>query len=310
MSKQTSVDELDPRFFRAAFEHAPDASVLLDGEGRIMAVNRQWQAFARENGGKESAWLGENYLDSCKATPQSPQLDYVAVMLRELLQGRRALLQYEYVCETPDGPRWFLMHGIRFAFENNPAVLLSHIDITQRREAEELAREAASLDPLTGLFNRRSFIEQAARMLSVAEREHRAVAVLFIDLDMFKPINDRLGHRTGDRYLAQVGARFRNAARDSDLLARFGGDEFVVGAFVSEPGESLQLAERLYRALKPPIQVDGESIPLTCSIGIAEYPGHGLSLDALLSLADRAMYRRKAEGGDGFAIADVLARGA
>jgi diguanylate cyclase (GGDEF)-like protein len=158
-------------------------------------------------------------------------------------------------------------------------------------------------DPLTGLANRDLLLDRLALALQRAERHHTHIAVLFLDLDNFKLINDSLGHAAGDRLLVEVGHRLTAQLRGTDTAARFGGDEFVlVCEDLNDAQESVQIADRITAALRPPFTIEGRNIAVTASIGIAVPASTAHAPDQLLQDADQAMYRAKARGGGRFDV--------
>lgn len=170
-------------------------------------------------------------------------------------------------------------------------------DIHKRRVLTERLKHEASHDPLTGLPNQRFFSEWLQHTLAQAARDRSQSAVLFVDLDNFKAVNDQQGHRAGDQVLRAVAARLKQTARAGDILARVGGDEFaVLIPNVSEPPEPAGLAQRIISAFSAPFaEIDG--LPLGTSIGIALFPDDARGAEALVSAADGAMYRAKSAGG-------------
>lgn len=171
-------------------------------------------------------------------------------------------------------------------------------DITDRDAAEEAVRFQALHDTLTGLGNRSLLMEQLQRELALGNRHGGSFALLYIDLDGFKPVNDQLGHAAGDALLTQVAERLRRCTRESDITCRHGGDEFVV--LVPQAGtiaELETLAAKLLRQLQTPFSLDSHTVQINASIGIARFPDHGTHADALLQAADAAMYRAKSAGG-------------
>lgn len=171
-------------------------------------------------------------------------------------------------------------------------------DITRRKTAEEKLTQLALYDSLTGLPNRTNFFERLEFSLSQARRHNRALALLFIDLDGFKEVNDRMGHATGDHLLKEMARRLQGCIRESDNAARMGGDEFtVILNNLPNTGEVTQLAEKIIRALNQPVDYGGKSCcQVGASVGIAIYPDHGQLTDDLIRVADSAMYRAKAAG--------------
>ncbi len=169
-------------------------------------------------------------------------------------------------------------------------------DIEDRKRMESALREAALTDALTGLPNRRAFLDACERALSMARRHKRSLALLFFDLDGFKEINDRLGHAAGDAAIQAFAKRTSQTVRSSDLVARLGGDEFVVLADdLRQPAQAVALAHNVLRAIAAP--VDGIDAPLRASVGIALYHGQSSSSE-FLKEADAAMYCAK-RGGPG-----------
>jgi diguanylate cyclase (GGDEF)-like protein len=178
-------------------------------------------------------------------------------------------------------------------------VLIVVRDVTDRRELEEQLTYQALHDPLTGLANRTLFQDRAAHALASAGRDGRSCAVLLIDLDNFKPVNDGLGHAAGDQLLRIVADRLRAVARETDTVARLGGDEFAVllEAPVESPGDAAVAAERILAELNQPVQLAGTTVELSASLGLAHNTATGSSeLDALLRAADSAMYAAKKAG--------------
>ncbi|MPZ44749.1 MAG: diguanylate cyclase [Betaproteobacteria bacterium] len=171
-----------------------------------------------------------------------------------------------------------------------------------RKAAEEKLRFGAYHDPLTGLANRAAFVERLEQTLALAQRHHRQVALLFIDLDGFKPVNDTLGHGAGDAVLKEIAARLRSSLRAGDVVGRMGGDEFVVLVEESgEPERPAKVARKLLDAVARPVPLAaGQECRVTASIGISRYPEDGEDAGALLRSADEAMYRSKAEGRNAF----------
>ena len=176
-------------------------------------------------------------------------------------------------------------------------------DITERKKILEQLAFMAQHDALTGLTNRALFSDRLERALSLAKRERRNLALLFIDLDKFKPINDQCGHAMGDLVLKEVARRMSLSVRASDTAGRLGGDEFVVllpgqiaaqGAFV--------VASKIHQALKEPYLIEGKALSISSTIGIALYPEHGMDAIQLTANADAAMYQAKRAGGDSVKI--------
>ena len=173
------------------------------------------------------------------------------------------------------------------------------IDITERKVAEEKIALLARTDPLTGLANRNTFIERLRQSFVGARRGASGFALLYIDLDHFKDINDTRGHPIGDRFLFEVGERIKKSIRDADLAGRLGGDEFaVLQAELTESADAGTLAQKIRDALAEPYQIAGNTLHMTASIGIAIYGPETQTAEDLLAQADIALYRAKEEGRD------------
>lgn len=169
----------------------------------------------------------------------------------------------------------------------------------RRKENEDQIRRLAQRDPLTGLCNRRVLFERAEDLMAQARRGGFKVAVLFVDLDRFKEVNDTLGHTAGDELLARLGRRLERSLRRGEMIARIGGDEFAILLAPVREEEPEKAARRLQERLAVPFRVRGRRVRVSASIGVALFPDHGDTLDALLHHADAAMYRVKSGGGGG-----------
>ncbi len=174
------------------------------------------------------------------------------------------------------------------------------IDVTRRKSAESQILYQAFHDALTGLPNRQLFHERLTQALAVARRERRGLAVLFLDLDQFKLVNDNLGHSAGDRLLQEIAGRLRRAVGEGATVARVGGDEFTLLLPAVGSGEvAAEIAGRLLAAIALPVEVEGQRLYVTTSIGISLFPADGDEAESLLTRADIAMYRAKELGRDG-----------
>jgi diguanylate cyclase (GGDEF)-like protein/PAS domain S-box-containing protein len=181
--------------------------------------------------------------------------------------------------------------------------LLIAYDVTERRQLSAQMARLAYTDALTGLPNRLQLERELTRALGLAKRHGRFLALLFIDLDRFKPINDHHGHAMGDAVLREVGERLSRLLRSTDLCARIGGDEFVVLlSDVTQPGDGALVAEKVVRHLSEPMHLNGEVLSIGASVGIVTYPEGGDDVDTLLRQADAAMYQVKQSGRNGFRL--------
>ncbi|WP_343625060.1 putative bifunctional diguanylate cyclase/phosphodiesterase [Roseateles puraquae] len=170
------------------------------------------------------------------------------------------------------------------------------LKMAQQQAAEARAERLALFDGLTGLPNRHLLADRASQAIDIARRSDEPLAVLFLDLDHFKNVNDTLGHRVGDSLLTQLAARLRGAVREQDTVARMGGDEFVLVLPLTDIAGAAHLATKLMTLASAPFQVDGQELMVTPSMGIAMFPTDGDDFEALCKCADAAMYRAKRDG--------------
>ena len=278
---------------RLIFDTSDVAIFLTDLNGRIVQANARMAAMFRCSLG---TLIGSDYV----AHIHPAERTIGQQRMQELLAQETAEIKLERRYWRSDGSEFWGQlggHLIRDA-DGRPMGLVGVIaDTTERKEAEEKIAFLAHHDHLTGLPNRALFVERVGQALTLAKRYRRRLGLLFLDLDEFKAINDRYGHRTGDLVLQQVAERLRKHLRASDTICRQGGDEFVT--LVPECAQATDLecvAETLAAAIARPYDVMGASLTLTASIGMALYPEHGEDVDALMHSADTAMYLAKTSG--------------
>ncbi len=224
--------------------------------------------------------------------------------LLERLLSRRTLTDLEINLRRADGtPVWALANATLLGSAAEHVIEGTLIDITQRKNAEGQLVYQAYHDALTGLPNRILFHDRLTQALGQARRNGRGLAVLFLDLDQFKLVNDTLGHGAGDRLLQAVALRLRQSVRESDTVARVGGDEFnLLLPDVGRGSQAAKMAEKILATVAHPVEIDGHRLYLTTSIGISLYPADGQNAEALLTSADIAMYRAKELGRNGFQL--------
>jgi diguanylate cyclase (GGDEF)-like protein len=173
----------------------------------------------------------------------------------------------------------------------------------ERLRGEEIIKNMAYFDSLTGLPNRDLLSDRSEKVLSQAQKNKSRFAVLFLDFDRFKPINDKFGHAMGDLLLRIMADRIANKIRNTDTLARLGGDEFILLLpDVHQPANALNIAQKLNAIGREPVNLGGNKIVISFSIGISIYPVDGDNINLLMKKADRALYEAKSKGGDTYAI--------
>lgn len=274
-----------------AFETISEGLFILDKNGRLLSVN---PAFTRITGFDFEEIKGQKPEKFLYARRHSDQ--FYQRMVREA----GGHWEGESWCKRHDGSVFPVWESIRAVMDQGGKLkqfVASIADITPLRRAEEKINHLAYHDPLTGLPNRMLFKDRLDRTIELADREEKHCAVMFVDLDTFKSVNDTLGHSSGDLLLQHVAARFQGALRASDTVARLGGDEFVVIASNIDKAETAsRLASKLLDVLTVPIDLGTERTTISASIGISVYPNDGKTSESLMQSADKAMYNAKSEG--------------
>jgi diguanylate cyclase (GGDEF)-like protein/PAS domain S-box-containing protein len=212
---------------------------------------------------------------------------------------RREKFSMDYRLRRYDGEyRWIQDDGCpRYNSEGEFIGYIGYcLDITGRKQDEELIQRLAHFDVLTGLPNRVLFTDRIIHALSMAQRSQGQLAVLFLDLDHFKNVNDTLGHRIGDALLIEVAKRLKSAMREGDTASRLGGDEFILVLPGTDVNGAVHVAEKLLETVAQHCQIEQHELVITPSIGIAMYPDDGEDFDTLSKCADVAMYRAKRDG--------------
>jgi diguanylate cyclase (GGDEF)-like protein len=279
----THRDVTDERRFRMRMARSPVAHLELDRDGSLLTVNERWEELRGRPVGAE---LGRRWLRDSPAEERE-----------EVLERLGHPEPFEFVLTTAgrDDRRCVLTMNFEPAFDGDDWIgwQASATDRTALRELEAAASNAY-VDALTGLANRALFESTVARML--ARRDDASAAVLFVDLDGFKAVNDTYGHATGDDVLRKVTDRITNALRPADLVARYGGDEFAILLEDVEAPFAAEVGGRLVDAFRQPIHFGDEEADVGVSVGIA-LTRHGDDVYRLVDRADQAMYRAKQAGG-------------
>jgi diguanylate cyclase (GGDEF)-like protein/PAS domain S-box-containing protein len=284
-----------------AFQHSGEAILISDHENRILTVN---PAFTTLTGYTQEEVVGRNpsVLSAGRNTREDYERMWAAIQQNGYWQG-------EVWDRRKDGgiyPKW-LSISVIFADDGNVRYYMAHFtDISAERAAEAKLHHMAHHDMLTGLFNRYSLKDRLEHSLAVARRNSGRVALMFIDLDRFKGINDTLGHHVGDELLVEVSQRLHKCVRDSDVVARLGGDEFVIMLTGLEHSSSAAtIAEKVLSSVGEPYSIGPHLLYTTPSIGIAIYPMDGNDSEALMKNADAAMYHAKNAGRNNFQFFDA-----
>lgn len=305
-------------FTQSILDSVNSQIAVIDDKGIIVSVNEAWRRFALENSKEPGTMppntdIGANYLQICRETrdTEAGRLDPHSG-IQAVLQGRLPTYSVEYPCHSAEQKRWFMMTVTPLRTWKKGAVIV-HNNISDRKLIEERIARLAFYDPLTNLPNRRLLQDRLARAIAGSRRSGNYCAVIFLDLDNFKPLNDEHGHSVGDLLLIEAANRLQNCLRESDTVARFGGDEFVVMLDQLSPDEEQSIEQARIIALKirkalnaPYILTDTSrgddenriTHHCTVSIGIRIFDNQESSPENILKQADTAMYQAKQSGRD------------
>ena len=286
--------------YRSIFEDAVIGIFQTTPDGRPVSINR---ALARMLGYDSP----ERLLAEVSNVGRQLFVDPNAMQeLARVLEKDRAVHSVELEVYSKDGGKKWLSANVRAVSDAEGKVVLHEgtvEDITERKAAEERAQFLAYYDALTGLPNRTLLRDRILMALPSARRHREKVALLFLDLDNFKTINDLLGHSIGDLLLQEVAERLKRWTREQDTVARLGGDEFLVlVTAVNETANAVVVAERIVNSMAAEIVIQGHVLNVTCSLGISIFPDNGEEVDALLKNADLAMYKAKENGRNNFQL--------
>jgi diguanylate cyclase (GGDEF)-like protein len=292
----------ETRQLTAVLEALPSATVLVDSDGTILTANRAWVTNGEilRTGGIDPGGVGDHYLASmARGLRRTDHAEIVAGLTRlwaEPVDGPAGSFDYEYSAQLGSFPSWFRLQATRV--EGSSRLVIAHTDVTERVREEQLLAWKAGHDELTGLPNRTTLLELTASALASTSPEGPGAALLVIDIDGFKTVNDSLGHEIGDALLHQVGARLSDQLRPGDAVGRLGADQFLVLARDCDASEAAALAFRLQTTFGLPFAWSGISVPLTASIGVAVSRPDACDAHQLLSDADAAMFAAKSSGRD------------
>ena len=284
---------LEQERHRRLFENLPVGLYRSTPQGELLDVNG---ALVRLLGYPDRAALLATPAVKLYANPED------RVRWQELMQREGVLAGFEVQWRRFDGTRIWVRESARLVRDaaGRAAYYEGCVeDITARKRFEAELDYLASHDPLTGVFNRRRFQEELSRQIAQARRSGHTGAVLFLDLDNFKEVNDRLGHRAGDTLLQEVARAMRRRLREGEILARLGGDEFGVIVFPVDGDRARAVAQRVLDAVREQeVLLAGRPFRLTASCGVALFPEHGLTVEELLAAADLSLYAAKYQGTD------------
>lgn len=287
-------------FLKNILETISDAVFALDTSGKFTLAN---QRLSQMTGYNHHELIGMPF---ARIFPVDTGLD-VQRTLNALLHESAKEKRFEAHVAHADGHQRIITCSLLPLKEGERVIGIAGtaVDITERKAAEQRIEHLAYHDPLTNLPNRRLVNDRLTMAMSQAQRDARMVAVLFVDLDRFKSINDSLGHRTGDAVLQELGTRLRAAVRACDTVARMGGDEFVfLLPGIDRVEEATLVARKVLDAVRRPFNIEGREFVVTASIGMSIYPAHADDADTLIKQADTALFESKRRSSDTFEIFD------
>ena len=286
--------------FRSVAETASDAIIIFDNHENIFFWNQAAQVIFGYRAGETRGRLLASIM------PKRFGEVFRGKMKRVMSTGQSGLIgrAVEATGIRKDGSEFPLEISLA-TWRTKGEVFFTIIarDITERKRTEEELAYMATHDALTGLPNRWLFNDRLVLELARADRNRQKLAVMLLDLDQFKEVNDTLGHTVGDKLLQDVGRRLTGLVRKSDTLARMGGDEFMLMSIfpgIRGEGDAVKIAQRILEAFRRPFVLDGHEVCITVSVGIAIYPHDGQDTDTLMRSADIAMYRAKEQGRDNY----------
>lgn len=271
---------------KIAFENASEGMMVMDANANILSINKSFTAIT-----------GFNQQEVFGTVPKALQVTEREAWRHLQLDGqwRAELLNHRKNGEAYQ--ERLTVNAVKNQQDETIYYVGVFADITEAKHSQNRLHELVNHDPLTGLPNRRLFNELLEHAIKRAEREHHQIALLFVDLDRFKAINDSLGHQVGDKLLYEVSKRIHHAMRDSDIVARLGGDEFLVMMdMIKHPQDAALIAQKIIYALQVEFFIDGKEIFIGASVGISIFPKDGSDVDSLIKAADIAMYQVKNRG--------------
>lgn len=272
-------------------EHMSQGIFMVDAERKIAVINRRVIELLGLPPGLVKA--GTSFDDILRWQLRNGEFDGDEEVRKLAESGGLELTDSVYERVRPNGT----VLEVRTRVLTNNRAVRTFTDVTERKRAEARISYLAHHDGLTGLPNRTLFHDRIAQAISLGRRTGTGFAVLCLDLDRFKQVNDQRGHDIGDRLLQMVADRLRGSIRESDTVARFGGDEFAILQTAAEqPEEAAALAQRLVAALSEPYEIEGHQIAIGASVGVALHPADGPTADQLLKSGDIALYKAKEDG--------------
>lgn len=278
--------------FRKAFDFAPGGMALISMDGAFLQTNEALCAML--------GYTHEELLNHSHADLTFPaDITSEKTLLTDLLAGENPSVQFEKRYVRKNGETLWVLASVSLLMQGEmPMCYLYQIhNLTERKHSEYQLSRLAHFDTLTGLANRARLAEEADDQILIAKRQASGLAVVFMDVDHFKQVNDSLGHEAGDQLLQEVGARLKAAVRETDCVSRFGGDEFVLLLpNITSPEDVSAVTSKILSEIARPIALGAQSVSIGASMGVSLYPEDGTDTKTLLRCADSALYHAKEQG--------------
>lgn len=296
MVQKRKISSVEDAAYRLLVQNLEDFAVfMMDSQGRITTWNKGAEI---QFGYKKKEVLGKNF--SLIFTKEDIRLGLPKKELREAKKSGRAEDERQHVNKKGDA---FWCSGVVVKFEDSTGkfVGLSKVvrDISERKKNEETIQHQAMHDTLTGLANRRLMFEQLAVAVTSTKKTKETVALVFLDLDNFKGVNDVEGHDTADLLLQEVAVKLAGSVRAEDTVARFGGDEFIIILRnIKDQKQAIRVVKKILKTLQPTYKINNKKLTIKASIGVALCPKDGKDVAHLMRNADSALYEAKKAGGN------------
>ena len=292
------------------FSQSPIGVIVVGADDRVLLINRVASQILEYERGEcpDVRWSELRRNRAISGADEMPLAEEADPIYMAIRQKRRTTSNVMLKDPETDTETWVTVTAYPvFADERKERVIAGAacvIDITDFKETQDVLYHQATHDALTGLSNRALLMASMGKAFARAKRGHSGGAVLFLDVDKFKRVNDALGHAAGDALLMKIGERLSSEVRETDIVARVGGDEFAILLADIENDEDLKIAgevaERICRSVAHPFVIYSNEVYVTISIGISTYPEHGLDAESILSKADAAMFQVKENGRNGW----------
>lgn len=285
----------DMDLYKSIMQNSADAVVVTSKSGNTILFNA---AAEQLFGYKQEELIGRNISLLMTSSDASSHHGYLQRYLRTGVSGILGIGPRELVAKRKDGSEIEIELAVSEFHSNDVFYFLASFrDITRRKDLQRKLESLAQYDSLTKLPNRSMLRDRLNQAVPFASRNRLILALFFIDLDGFKGVNDSYGHNTGDKLLSTLAQRMSGLVRSSDTVARMGGDEFVVLLNgISRHKDAIHVAEKFISVISTPVEIEGNQLSITGSIGVTYFPDHGDSIESLMNRADDAMYNAKKAG--------------